>query len=51
MDQALQLGQSSGMMSYTVNATTVFNVMSERLYSAEREVYYVYEYLLRTTYK
>lgn len=38
MDCALQLGKSSALMSYTVEANTVFNSMSEKLYSAEREV-------------
>jgi len=38
MDCALQLGKSNALMSYTVAANTVFNSMSEKLYSAEREV-------------
>jgi len=38
MDCALQLGRSNALMSYTVAADTVFNSMSEKLYSAEREV-------------
>lgn len=38
MDCALQLGKSNALMSYTVAAGTVFNSMSEKLYSAEREV-------------
>jgi len=38
MDCALQLGKSNALMSYTVAASTVFNSMSEKLYSAEREV-------------
>lgn len=38
MDSALQLGQSTIQMSFTVAANTVFNSMSERIYSAEREV-------------
>ncbi|XP_015373883.1 PREDICTED: uncharacterized protein LOC107168856, partial [Diuraphis noxia] len=37
MDCALQLGKSNALMSYTVAASTVFNSMSEKLYSAERE--------------
>ncbi|CAI6349702.1 unnamed protein product [Macrosiphum euphorbiae] len=37
MDCALQLGRSNALMSYTVAADTVFNSMSEKLYSAERE--------------
>jgi len=41
MDFALQLGQSSSQMSFTVGANTVFNTMSERLYSAEKEVYII----------
>lgn len=39
MDSALKLGQSSGLMSFTVGANTVFNIMSNMLYSAEKEVY------------
>lgn len=39
MDSALKLGQSSGLMSFTVGANTVFNIMSNTLYSAEKEVY------------
>lgn len=38
MDSALKLGQSSGLMSFTVGANTVFNIMSNMLYSAEKEV-------------
>jgi len=38
MDCALQLGKSNALMSYTVAASTVFNSMSEKLYSAEKEV-------------
>lgn len=38
MDAALKLGQSSGLMSFTVGANTVFNIMSNTLYSAEKEV-------------
>lgn len=38
MDSALQLGQSSVQMSFIVEATTVLNSMSERLYTAEKEV-------------
>ncbi|XP_025202598.1 uncharacterized protein LOC112599754 [Melanaphis sacchari] len=37
MDCALQLGRSNTLMSYTVEANTVLNSMSEKLYSAERE--------------
>lgn len=40
MDSALQLGQSTIQMCFTVAANTVFNSMSERIYSAEREVQY-----------
>lgn len=42
MDSALQLGQSSAKISFSVEANTVFNTMSERLYSAEKEVCYSY---------
>jgi len=38
MDCALQLGRSNALMSHTVEANTVLNSMSEKLYSAEREV-------------
>uniref|UniRef100_A0A2S2P432 Diablo homolog, mitochondrial n=1 Tax=Schizaphis graminum TaxID=13262 RepID=A0A2S2P432_SCHGA len=37
MDCALQLGRSNALMSHTVEANTVLNIMSEKLYSAERE--------------
>ncbi|VVC25211.1 Hypothetical protein CINCED_3A020073 [Cinara cedri] len=37
VDTALQLGQSTGQMSYTLAANTVHNTVSERLYSAEKE--------------
>ncbi|XP_026822034.1 uncharacterized protein LOC113560387 isoform X2 [Rhopalosiphum maidis] len=37
MDCALQLGRSNALMSHTVEANTVLNSMSEKLYSAERE--------------
>lgn len=38
MDSALQLGQSAIRMAFTVSANIVFNTLSERIYSAEREV-------------
>jgi len=38
MDRALQLGKSNALMSYTVEANTVLNSMSEKLNFAEKEV-------------
>lgn len=38
MKCALQLGRSNALMAYTVEANTVLNSMSEKLYSAEKEV-------------
>ncbi|KAF0768233.1 Uncharacterized protein FWK35_00002293 [Aphis craccivora] len=37
MKCALQLGRSNALMAYTVEANTVLNSMSEKLYSAEKE--------------
>ncbi|KAE9532099.1 hypothetical protein AGLY_010301, partial [Aphis glycines] len=37
MDRALQLGRSNALMSYTVEANTVLNSMSEKLNFAEKE--------------
>lgn len=46
MDSALQLGQSAAKIAFTIEANTVFNTMSERLYSAEKEVYrFMYNFL------
>lgn len=42
MDAALTLGQSSGEMCYAVEASTVFNIMSETFYSVEKEVHRIY---------
>jgi len=38
MDRALQLGRSNALMSYTVEANSVLNSMSEKLNLAEKEV-------------
>lgn len=38
MDIALQLGQSCGQMAYTLAANVLYNTMSERCYSAQKEV-------------
>jgi len=50
MDSALQLGQSSVQMSFTADANTVLNCMSERLYSAEKEVYSLFTFSVGQTY-
>ncbi|XP_050422091.1 uncharacterized protein LOC126834312 [Adelges cooleyi] len=38
IDSALQLGRSSLQMSFSVEANAVFNIMSDRLYTAEQEL-------------